>query len=158
LSAPLKTLVIGIGNEYRQDDRIGLLVARQLKQKHLPQVQVAESSGEVTELMELWEGMDRVIAVDALSSGAKAGALRRFEAHHSPLPTEDFRYSTHAFTLGEAIELARALGSLPSQMVVYGIEGKNFAAGEDLSPEVAGVQEKIVEEILKEIPCTKPHS
>jgi hypothetical protein len=38
--------------------------------------------------------------------------------------------------VAEAIELARALGALSRSLVVYGIEGKNFAAGVGLSYEV----------------------
>jgi hydrogenase maturation protease len=42
-------------------------------------------------------------------------------------------YSTHAFGVAEAIELARALGQLPARFLVYGIAGKNFTAGCELS-------------------------
>ncbi|HKC86245.1 MAG TPA: hypothetical protein VKG02_09745 [Blastocatellia bacterium] len=38
--------------------------------------------------------------------------------------------------MAEAIELARALGNIPQRLMVYGIEGKNFAAGVGLSAEV----------------------
>ena len=44
-------------------------------------------------------------------------------------PPASFRSSTHAFGVGDAVELARALGRLPRRVVVYGVEGADFAAG-----------------------------
>ena len=38
--------------------------------------------------------------------------------------------------LPEAVELARELDRLPRRLVVYGIEGESFEAGEGLSPAV----------------------
>ena len=44
--------------------------------------------------------------------------------------------------MSEAIELARVLGKLPGRVLVYGIEGGEFNAGDGLSaPVAAGVQE-----------------
>ena len=37
--------VIGVGNEWRGDDAVGLLVARRLKAEQLPQVQIVEMPG-----------------------------------------------------------------------------------------------------------------
>ena len=48
----------------------------------------------------------------------------------------------------EAIELARALGNFPQPMVVYGIEGKNFAAGIGLSAEVEKAAGETVRQAL----------
>lgn len=139
--------VIGIGNDFRHDDAAGLIAARLLKAKNLPGIEVAESSGEGAGLMDLWNGTEAVILIDATSSSGAPGSVQRFEAHLKPLPTQAFRYSTHAFSLGEAIELARAMNQLPPSLIVYGIEGKNFSAGEGLSPEVdRGVME-VVEKI-----------
>jgi hydrogenase maturation protease len=65
-----------------------------------------------------------------------------------------FHGSTHAFGVGEAIELARALGRLPRRVLVYGVEGREFAAGEGLSPAVAAAVEPLVAELLEEVGCT----
>jgi hydrogenase maturation protease len=46
-----------------------------------------------------------------------------------PCPGPIFRDSTHAFGLSEAVELSRALNQLPSDLVIYGIEGEHFDAG-----------------------------
>jgi hydrogenase maturation protease len=144
-------LIIGIGNDFRRDDAVGLIVSRQLKEKNLADVQVAESSGEGAQLMELWKGADSVILVDAVSSEKEPGTIQRFEAHARSLPAQTFRYSTHAFSLSEAIELARAMNELPPCLIVYGIEGKDFEAGVGLSSEVAQAVEKVADKILEDL-------
>jgi hydrogenase maturation protease len=144
-------LIIGMGNEYRRDDAAGLVAARRLKEAALEHIRVREESGEGTALIEAWKDADAVILIDALHSGAKAGTVRRLDAHRQPLPTGLFHYSTHAFGLAEAIELARALGQLPPCLIVYGIEGTNFEAGLGLSPEVEKAVPKAVERVLGEL-------
>ena len=86
--------------------------------------------------MEAWQGFQNVIIVDAVSSGAKPGTIFRIDANKEIVPKKFFHYSTHAFSIAEAIELARAMNVLPPKLVVYGIEGANFAAGIDISPPV----------------------
>jgi hydrogenase maturation protease len=83
-------------------------------------------------------------------SGAAPGTIRRFDASAQPLPKDAFRCSTHAFGVARAIELSRALGELPRSLVVYGIEGKNFAAGVGLSPEVERAVGEVVRRALTE--------
>jgi Ni,Fe-hydrogenase maturation factor len=46
--------------------------------------------------------------------------------------------------LPEAVALARELDRLPGRLVVYGIEGENFEAGEGLTEPVQKTVEKLV--------------
>lgn len=138
-------LVIGIGNEYRRDDGAGLIAARRIAAMNPPGTQVVEAGGEGATLIETWQDAPVVILIDAVSSGAPAGTLHRIDAHSQPLPRDFFHHSTHAFGVAEAIELARALDRLPPCLIVYGIEGKDFAAGTGLSVEVARTVETFTE-------------
>lgn len=122
-------LVIGIGNEYRGDDSVGLRIARKLAAKSIPNVEVIEESGEGASLLEAWKGAQTVLLVDAVSSNAEPGAIHRFDAHAENIPRKFFHYSTHAFSVAEAVELARTMNQLPPRLIVFGIEGKNFQAG-----------------------------
>jgi hydrogenase maturation protease len=145
-----RTLVIGIGNEYRRDDAAGLLVARRLQAQISHQLTVIEQSGEGAALMETWKDAEIVILIDAVHSGAEPGTIFRFEAHAQPIPTTFFHYSTHAFSVAEAIELARTLNQLPARLVVYGIEGENFEAGVGVSSEVEKAAQEVVGRIVQE--------
>ena len=156
LPANARILVIGIGNEYRSDDAAGLVVARRLRQLSLGNVTVIEASGEGTDLMESWKGADTVIIVDAASSGAKPGTIHRIDARAQRIPTRLLRYSTHAFSVGEAVELARAMNRLPPRMVVFGIEGERFDEGTALSRAVQGSVDTVVDLVLKQLRTAAP--
>ncbi len=140
-------LVIGVGNEYRRDDGAGLVVARKLKGFHFSDILVIESSGDGAELIESWEASSTVVLIDAAKSSAEPGTICRFDATSQPLPMNFSFHSTHAFGVAEAIALARALEQLPSSLIVYAIEGKNFSAGIGLSSEVAEAAERVVEQV-----------
>lgn len=143
-----KILLIGIGNEFRQDDGIGILIARKIKLMNLPNVEVHEASGEGSELIEMWKGKSSVIVVDAVNSGNVPGEIYYFNAVTESLPSKFFNYSSHAFGLAEAIEVSRRLEQLPSELFVYGIEGKNFEFGEDISEEMKSSSEEVIRMIL----------
>jgi len=145
-----RVLIIGAGNTYRGDDGVGIAVARQLSRQILPEVKVIEEGGEGTALVEAWKGYDFVILVDAIHSGVLPGSIRRFDAIDEKIPSEFFRHSTHAFGVAGAIELARTLNELPSRLIVYGIEGQNFALGQTLSPMVEKVVASVAAQILFE--------
>ena len=143
-----RVLVIGVGNTYRGDDGAGIAVARQLAKEVHPGVRVIEHSGDGAALVELWRGADSVVVVDAIQSDAKAGTIRRLDVARQVIPAELFRCSTHAFGVGNAIELARAFKELPSQLVIYGIEAQTFAAGEKLSPQVEKAVRTVAAQVL----------
>ena len=100
--------------------------------------------------MEAWKDTSLVLLIDATRSGSPPGTIHRFDAHAEPLPSRFFHYSTHAFSVAEAVELARALDQLPPQLIVYGIEGKNYTAGEGLSPEVETAGAAVVARVLQD--------
>jgi hydrogenase maturation protease len=139
------TLVIGVGNEYRGDDAVGLLVARRVKEFGLENVKVIEESGEGAHLIEAWKGDETVIIVDAVSSGSNPGSVHRFDATAQKIPSKFFRHSSHAFSVAEAVELARAMRQLPPHLIVIGIEGKSFETGVGLSSEVKQAVEEVVD-------------
>jgi hydrogenase maturation protease len=114
-------------------------------------VEILEHEGEPLELIEACDGADEVWIVDAVSSGAPAGALHRFEAGDQPLPSALFRVSTHRLGLAEALELARTLGRLPPRVVVHGIEGARFDPGFPLSPDVAAAAEHLTQTLVAEL-------
>ncbi|HEX3294770.1 MAG TPA: hydrogenase maturation protease [Solirubrobacterales bacterium] len=142
--------LIGIGNHFRRDDAAGLEVVRRLRLAHPPGVILIEQEGDPSSLIEAWSTVEESVVVDAISSGAEPGRLHRYDVTHAPLPAEIFNVSTHALGLPEAVELARELGRLP-RVVVYGIEGESFEAGEGLSDPVQKTVEKLVMDLYHEL-------
>jgi hydrogenase maturation protease len=144
-------LVIGVGNEFRQDDGVGLFTARRLRKLLPASVDIMELPGEGTALMEAWAGENSVWIIDAVSSGANPGTIHVFEAIQTIVPASFFRYSCHAFSVAEAIELSRAMGILPDDLTVFGIEGGFFGNGTDMSVEVERALDVVVNRIYTEI-------
>ena len=148
-----KTLIVGVGNEYRGDDGVGPFIARKLKRKDLPGTLVVISTGEGTSLMELWSGASVVILIDAMHSGDPPGNIRCFDCDMQSIPGAFFPNSSHHFGVVEAVALAKVLNRLPPHLMVYGIEGKSFKEGIGLSPEVMKaaelVERKVVHDILQ---------
>jgi hydrogenase maturation protease len=145
-------VVIGVGNALRHDDAAGLLVVRSLSARaQAAGIAVHEQEGEPLALLDIWEGADAVVLVDAISSGGAPGSVRRLDASSAPLPARLRGLSTtHAVGVGEAIELARALHRLPERVVLFGVEGRRFDAGEGLSDELEAVAGRLAETVLRE--------
>ncbi|MEW5727137.1 MAG: hydrogenase maturation protease [Pseudomonadota bacterium] len=140
-------LVIGVGHRFRGDDAAGPLVAERIAARALPGVEAIEHHGEGTDLMERWSGHDRVVVIDATCGGGEPGTIRQWDAMAAPLPAGLFPKHSHLFGLAEAVEMARLLGRLPPVLLVIGIEGTAFAAGDAMTPAVARALADIVERI-----------
>jgi hydrogenase maturation protease len=110
---------------------------------------------EPTRLIDSFGGADIAFVVDAVSTTAPAGTVHRWDASEAPVPSRELRSSTHALGIGEALELARALGRLPSRTVVFGVEGTDFVAREGMTPAVAEGVALAATRLLEEvIACT----
>jgi hydrogenase maturation protease len=140
-----------VGNPLRGDDAAGLEVLRLLEGTLGDDVRLHGCEGEPVALLDAWAGCETAIVVDATRSGAQPGSVRRIPAHDTRLPDDLTRSSTHVLGVGEAIELARALGKLPPRTIVYGIEGSRFDTGGPLSPEVAAATVVVAAAIRREL-------
>jgi hydrogenase maturation protease len=89
--------------------------------------------------------------LDAAHSGAPPGTIHRFDASTEPIPSAFLNYSTHAFSVAEAVELSRVLHQLPPHLIVYGIEGSNFEGGVGLSPVVEDAAALVVARVVSEL-------
>ncbi len=136
--------IFALGNRYRQDDGVGPWIAEQLRQAGL---EVLEVGDDLTRLVEGLAGADEAWVVEAVVSGQPPGTLHVLEVGSAPLAAFE-RLSSHTFSLSEALELARALGVLPRRTVVFGIEGRWFGSGQELSPEVMDAARKLLQVIL----------
>ena len=150
-------LIVGIGTRYSGDDVAGLLVAERLKAPPFGLADVISQEGDGISLMQSLCDVHSAVLIDAMDSGAEPGAVRRFDASAHPLPARLFRHSTHAFGTADAIELARALSQLPPRVIVFGIEGRNFRAGDRLSPQVEAAVPGVVERVLEELKPERNH-
>lgn len=130
-------LVIGIGNPCRCDDGVGPIITGQLGELFQNRIHVRSAVKDGFSLIHLWQKYEHVYLIDAVSSGQPPGKFYRFDALAGQLPCNFFtNFSTHSIDIPETIALAGKLQMLPKKLIVYGVEGKNFTIGNELSEEV----------------------
>jgi hydrogenase maturation protease len=151
--ATASVLVIGIGNASRGDDAVGLAVARRVRDRlaGVDGVSVVECAGDAASLVSLWSASPVVLVIDAVRSGDLPGRIHRVDLVASRRPVILRGTSSHAFGLGEAIELARALGGLPPRLVLYGIEAGETGLGAPLSPGVAVASALVTRRVVRAV-------
>ncbi|NJC72453.1 hydrogenase maturation protease [Planosporangium thailandense] len=138
-------IVIGVGNSYRRDDGVGPYVVERLRERGVPDEVLAVSDGETTELIDLWDGEDLAVVVDAV----RAAPTHPGRIHHLAVadpPAERCR-AAHGLDLGEAVELARVLGRLPRRLALYTVEATDIDYGVGLTPAVIEAAGRLTDEI-----------
>jgi hydrogenase maturation protease len=146
-------VVLCIGNAFRRDDGLGPAVAAVLRDR-APDVDVIDLDGEPARLVDTWAGAEAVVLVDACRTGAEPGTITRFEIDHDrppPAVTSGAVTSTHAASVGEAIALGRATGRVPASLVVFAVEGEDFAMGPGLSDRVEAAVGVVATRILADL-------
>jgi len=141
-------LVLCIGNPDCGDDGVGRLVACLLRGRVPTDVLVSECHGGAGEVLDRITGVDSAILVDAAVSGVPAGTIHRVDCAAGEAVPAPRVASSHGLGVAEAIALARTLGCLPRSCVIYAVEAKRFAPGDELSPEVTHATREVAERVL----------
>jgi hydrogenase maturation protease len=147
-----ETLVIGVGNPLRGDDGVGARVAEVLAEQELPgDVEVVDGGIQGLGIVSLMEGRRRVILVDATDLGRAPGSIVRFTLEEVRLLGEAEHLSIHDAGLRDALLLAKALGTLPEEVIIFGVQPAKTEWAYGLSPEVEAELPALVEAILMEV-------
>lgn len=151
-----RAVVIGIGNSYRRDDAVGLVVADHIGRTAGPGVLALCCDGEPTTLIQAWSDVDIAVVVDAVvGSSAPVGGLCRMVVTAQDAARRFERApggsGSHGLGLPEAIALARALDLLPRRLVVLGVEVADVRTGVGLSPPVAAAVADVVAAAHREL-------
>ncbi len=134
--------IIGIGQSLRGDDAAGLEAVQvwnntyPTRQAH-PNISVELAELPGIGLLNLLEGCQAAILVDAVQSGAAPGKIHQLTEDDLAAFSEGSG-SAHGWGIAETISLARQImpDSLPGKLLVIGIEGSQFGLGAPMSPQV----------------------
>ncbi len=141
-------VIAGIGNRFMTDDSVGLTIAAELRKHDLPPgIKVAECSTDEFNLLVEVENAEKVIIVDAVSSGKAPGTVTIFSPEETELVWNSCGNSLHTYGLAEAIALARALG-VTARITVVGVEPQSVRPGGELTPLMASKLPAIVQAVL----------
>ncbi len=151
-----KTLVLGIGNEIRGDDGVGIHVARRVAEL-LPaawngRVDVDEACTGGFELVDFLRGYERAVIADAIQTeGGAPGTVYRFDAAALRL-TAHLGHS-HGVNLGGALAVLEALElGAPEDVAVVAVEAAELNEfTEEMTPAVAAAVEEAAAAVLDEV-------
>ncbi len=144
-----EVIVIGIGNDFRRDDGVGLAVAQRIAERNLPGLRVVSGIGEPAALLEAWSDAPRAIVVDAVSgTNAAPGRIRRWTVHDLESTAV---VSSHALGLAQTCALGRALARMPDELVVFTVDIVDMNHGIGLSPAIAAAVPDLVDRIVAEL-------
>jgi hydrogenase maturation protease len=150
--SPPRTCVLGVGNLLLGDDGVGIhAIERLLERKLPPNVSIIDAGTPGWGLPLWFEGQDKVIIIDAVRMGETPGAWKRFAPETVRLFANGEVLSLHEPGLANGLALAEALGVLPGEIVIYGIEPAQCEIAQGLSPAIQQALSPLVKEILTEI-------
>jgi len=140
-----RILLLALGNDILGDDGVGLAAARILRREFQEDVEIVESSEAGLALLELLEGYERALLLDAVVTGSSPpGTVLEF----SP---EDFQKilapSPHYAGLPEVLQMAQRLDmAFPKEIRILALEVEDpFEFREGLSPSVERALPALVE-------------
>jgi hydrogenase maturation protease len=145
------TLVIGCGNLLRGDDAAGPVLVRRLLDRGLPPgVEVADAGTGGMDVAFRMRGADRVVLVDACTTGAEPGTLYCVpgSALEELPPLEGI--NLHSFRWDHALAFGRWLlkDDYPDDVVVYLVEAVSFGFGDPLSEPVDRALDALVDRLV----------
>lgn len=152
------TVIIGLGNPLRADDGVGTAVVEALRAQGgvPPSVALLDGGTAGLEMALLWQGYERLILVDTVEMDCPPGTWRRFALGDVTVYGRSaMRGTLHDAGVAEALALSEALGTLPPQVVVYGIQPQTVAWRLGLSAAVAAAVAQVCAAIKKEIGARK---
>ncbi|MGB5595514.1 MAG: hydrogenase maturation protease [Crocosphaera sp.] len=148
--------VIGCGNLNRCDDAVGVIIAQKLqeifKKNALSKVHIYDCGTAGMEVMFQARGSQKLIIVDACSTGSQPGTIYKVpgeELEALPEPS----YSLHDFRWDHALAAGRKIfkDDFPDDVTVYLIEAENLGLGLEISPSLQPAVIQVITWIEQEI-------
>ncbi|WP_119331438.1 HyaD/HybD family hydrogenase maturation endopeptidase [Geobacter sulfurreducens] len=148
----MSILVLGIGNLIMSDDGAGVRAVELIRERHpLPAGVTLLDGGTLgLDLLPRLDGVDRLLVVDAIDTGAPAGTLVRLEGEDIPAALRT-KVSPHQMGLQDLLAVADLQGNLPGEMVLWGIQYCSVEPGTDLSAPVSRALPLLVDQVLAEL-------
>ncbi len=153
----MKILVAGVGNILRADDAFGVEVARRMEKMDLPEgVKVVETGiGGMALVQELQGGWDALVVVDAVDLDRPPGQIMLIEPDVIDVYALDFDErmdllaDMHLTTPERVFMLSRALGVLPSKLLLVGCQPLDpHGPSMEMTPPVKAAVDTAVSEVL----------
>ena len=152
-----KILIAGVGNELRQDDAFGVILAQKLQQETTfpPSVKVMEiGSAGIHLVQQLFDKYDVLVLLDIVKWGGAAGTIHFKEVEVkdiATMPTDEkneFLADMHYINPLKALMMAKALKVLPKQVIFLGCESEEH---EEIGIGISAAVEEALPAAVKKI-------
>ena len=147
-----RILVLGLGNILLQDEGLGVRAVERMAARYRlpPDVQVMDGGVMGLDLLPYLEGISHLLITDAVQTGQPAGSLVRLEGEAIPAALQ-VKMSMHQVGLQELMALAGFQGTLPEQVVLWGLEPASLEWGLELSAPIAAQIDALVDAAVGEL-------
>lgn len=149
----MRRLVVGVGNPILSDDGIGIHVARALKLRNLPGVEIEELPASGLELLDMVLDFEKVVIVDAIQTrGGIPGQIHTLE--ESDFERAVHGSSPHGINIATALAMGRKVvpERMPNEVVYVAVEVEDLVnVSERLTPRVEAALPEIIRRIEKEL-------
>jgi hydrogenase maturation protease len=145
-------LVLGIGNVLLRDEGAGVRALERLEAKYeLPErVQTLDGGTMGLDLLPYIEQASSLLILDAVRTGRLPGSLVRLEGDEIPSVLA-LKLSVHQVGFQELLAASLFRGTLPSRIVLFGIEPASVDWGLELSEEVADALDSMAAAAVQEL-------
>lgn len=144
-------LVLGLGNDLLADDAIGILAARELRERLSTRADVIETSLSGLALLEMMTGYSRAVIIDAICTGRDApGTISQLDpAALAPVAAP----SPHYAGLPEMFDLAEQLDlEFPQEIVILAVEVEDpLTIDGPMTPAVEQALPELVQKVEEQV-------
>jgi hydrogenase maturation protease len=148
----MSILVLGLGNALMADDALGVRAVEELQSHYrFPAgVSVVDGGTLGLDLLPRFEGVKRLLIIDALEMGAAPGTVFRLSGEEVPRAFAD-KLSVHQVGVQDLLAVAELQGHLPEELVVWGVQPASVELGLELSPSTRGALPEIIAGVKREL-------
>ncbi|MGE4344995.1 MAG: HyaD/HybD family hydrogenase maturation endopeptidase [Geoalkalibacter sp.] len=148
----MKILVLGLGNALMADDAFGGRVVEFLQNQYVfdPEVEVLDGGTLGLDLLPRFEGVSRLLLIDAVDMGAKPGRVFRLEGDEVPRAFSD-KLSVHQMGLKDLLAVAELQGDLPQEVVLWGVQPGCIEMRLEMTAEVSAALPRVANGVLEDL-------
>jgi hydrogenase maturation protease len=147
-----RILILGVGNLLLGDEGVGIHAVRRLEEQPLPpHVDLLDGGTAGVDLLDLLEGYDKVVVIDAVDAGEQPGIIFRFTAEDVNSGSTGLPLSLHQTEVLEVLKLGSYIGQDLPPVVIVGVQPAAMDWSTSLSTTVERQMESLLDAVLLEI-------
>lgn len=148
----MKIALIGLGNILLKDEGVGVHAANTIKQRYAfsPNVEIIDGGTMGLDLLSIFEGLDKVLIVDAVDFGKDPGYIRIIENDDIPSVLNS-KLSVHHISLPDVLFAAKLMDVSPPEVCLIGIQPESLDVGLDMTDRISSKLDELMEMIIKKL-------